>query len=79
MSKPIEWPTSDHEWWWMRFKLKPRGKWRVMLVSVIESMGEQFISPHEDNNCYSRSICEGWQARFLPAESPPQDDDWSEA
>lgn len=79
MSKTMEtvpFPDIDHRWWWMRCKVRPRGKWRVLLVEVIEHEGTKYVQPHEDNNCYPREIAEQWQAQFVPTDGPPADSEW---
>ncbi len=72
---PINWPTQDSAWWWMRCRLSPRGKWRTLLVELVEHDGTLYIKPHQDNNCYPRSICADWQAQFIPCETPPTFED----
>jgi len=65
------WPTSDHKFWWMECRIKPRGKTQVLLVTVEVFAGIEYVKPWQDNNCYPRSICENWKARFKPCESTP--------
>jgi hypothetical protein len=69
--KPLAWPDDRSEYWWMEFKQKPRGKPERVLGTMTEAMGVEFFSIDEDTNAFSRSMCEEWQARFLPAETPP--------
>lgn len=69
--EPLSWPTPDSAWWWMRCRLKPRGKWRILLVEFDQHQGTEYVRPHQDNNCYPRSICADWQAQFLPGPTPP--------
>lgn len=72
-TEPIKWPTSESEWWWMRFRLTARSKWRVLLVRVIQALGTEYVEPFDDNNCLSRSICEHWEAEFVLGEPPPEE------
>lgn len=69
----IEWPTSDRQWWWMRYRTTPRANWRVLLVELIEHDGRAYIKPFDDRNCFPRTICEDWKAQFVPAEPPPEE------
>lgn len=69
--KSIDWPTDESDFWWMRYKRTPRSKTNILLVTVVKHDGEEFIQPHQDNNCYPRSFAAEWNARFIPCETPP--------
>ena len=73
ITETIAWPGKEWKWYWMRCKPRPRGKWRVMFVELVENDGIEFVRPLGDRNCYSRPICEGWQAEFVPAHPPPEE------
>jgi hypothetical protein len=73
MTEPLEWPDDSSEWWWMRFKLKPRGKWRTALVRTGLHHGRKFVCQFQDNNWFPRKICAEWKATFLPAAAPPKE------
>jgi hypothetical protein len=70
---PIDWPSfnSANTYWWMRYKLKPRSKPKIMLVSMLIAEGTEYVQPFQDRNCYPRSFCKAWQAEFIPCETPP--------
>lgn len=70
IKSPIPWPCDD-DYWWMEYQRTKRSKKRVLLVRRIEHEGAQYIQPHEDRKCYSRSIVEEWNTRFIPCETPP--------
>ena len=60
-------------WYWMRFRTSRRAKWRVLLVEVVVHNGQEFVTPLGNRNCFSRTICEGWEAEFVVAEPPPKE------
>lgn len=67
---PIEWPDDTSAFWWMKAKTGKRTT-VTLLGSVVAKFGAEYFQPFGDRNCYSRSICEGWGAVFLPGETPP--------
>lgn len=67
----IDWPTKDFRFWWMQYKQSARSKTRVMLVELVTHDGTEFIQPFQDNNCYPKSFCVEWNARFKPCTSEP--------
>jgi hypothetical protein len=67
----LEWPTAEHRFWWMQYRLSKRGKTKVMLVELLVHEGTEYIQPFQDRNCYPRSICHDWEAKFKPCESQP--------
>ncbi|HTM53830.1 MAG TPA: hypothetical protein VL175_07350 [Pirellulales bacterium] len=53
LPKPTDAPDiNEREWWWMRFKMRPRGKWNVMLIRLTVEQGTIHINPFQDNNYY---------------------------
>jgi hypothetical protein len=66
----LDWPDGSSVYWWMKAKTGKRTTVKI-LGSVVERFGEEYFQPYDDRNCYSRSICAGWQAKFLPGETPP--------
>ena len=71
---PISWPLStSHQWWWMRCRTTRRSQWRVLLVEVVERGEQEFVKPFKDRNCYSRFVCQDWEASFVPAVPPPEE------
>jgi len=74
MTEPIAWPLStQHEWWWMRYRSTIRQKWCTMLVEVARIDGCEVVCPHQMNYRLSRPMCESLRAEFVPAVPPPED------
>ena len=71
-NSPAAWPEAPHRWWWMRFKMKPRGKWRVLLVELVNHDGTEYVQPYDDRNCFPQHMCIQWDAMFLRADGPPK-------
>ena len=69
--KTFDWPTKSHKFWWMEYQKTRRSKKRILLVTVFEFDGSEFITPHLDYNLWPKSICDEWSARFMPCTSPP--------
>lgn len=67
----LDWPDSRAQFWWMQYKLKPKGKCKVMLIEIVTHSGAEFAQPFQDNNAYSKSICVDWSAKFKPCFSSP--------
>lgn len=68
----VDWPNEGFRFWWMSYKLKPRGKRKVMLIEFVKHEGTEYVMPFQDNNCYPRSMCvDSWNAKFKPCESHP--------
>ena len=75
-NEPIKWPTAESKWWWMRFRMTRRSKWRVLRVKVRQCLGTEYVLPLDGNDGFSRSVCKKWHALFVPGvlgKPPPEE------
>ncbi len=75
--KPLSEPDSSSRWWWMRYRLGKRSKWKVVLVEAVIHEHVKYVKPWQDDNCYPFTFFRAWQAKFLPAYPPPASGEWS--
>lgn len=67
----LPWPDASSEYWWMKAKVSKRTT-VTLLGKIINRLSSEYFQPFDDKNAFSRSICEGWGAQFLPGETPPE-------
>lgn len=67
----VDWPTNQFRFWWMQYRISARAKVRVILVEIVVHDGTEYVQPFQDRNCYPRSFCSDWNAKFKPCESEP--------
>ena len=68
---PIVWPRDYSRWWWMRWRIGARGKWRVTLVEFLEHDGTEYVRPLGSAHHYPEGICQDQEASFVTAVPPP--------
>lgn len=70
---PIDWPTDEHTWWWMRWRPTVWDRWRLVVIEIRFVNGTKWVKPLECAALLSRPICQRWEAQFLPATPPPKE------
>ena len=75
---PIDWPTDDHTWWWMRWRCagwrpSPQSRWRLTVIKTRVVDGTKWVCPLGGTDILTRAICQGWEAQFVPATPPPEE------
>ncbi len=68
---PLEWPDDRSVYWWMKAQTGKRTT-TIVVGRLIYKFGTEYFQPYQYRDAFSRSICEGWDARFLPGEAPPE-------
>ena len=78
MTKPIDWPSGDGTWWYMRFRKSRRSKWRRLLVEFYSIGKHEWVTPFDDDSRVPKAFCTKHEATFLPAAAPPDEEDWDD-